>query len=281
MIKHDLVWTFQSRASIRQIFTYLTEAKIRACLSFLQDNGYLLPGNFNHLKLDRTKWYAMTEKALQLFGENNQPLDEITNHWRNQPIIGENNQPIQEIENNKYNIININNNNPPLSPQGEMSAENVFKNFILHDEQIQIPEQKIKEIEKKIEKEKSSAKKEKDENDVVLLDWRNDFASYKDLLRQAYYRLLDDVKYKESRIKFYPGISYEKTLEKMCVDYWATEQGWKKCKKRKSKEIDLVATLKNGFGLASNRVYLSKSEKSTTDFENSKYGKLLKNKGLM
>ncbi len=45
------------------------------------------------------------------------------------------------------------------------------------------------------------------------------------------------------------------TLDKVCIDYWATEDGWKKKKKSQSDTINWKTTLAKGIGNKLNHVY--------------------------
>ena len=60
-------WTYNSVRSLTKIFTYLSRYQIEKALKDLEDNGYIVSGNFNKLAYDRTKWYSITEKGYQLF----------------------------------------------------------------------------------------------------------------------------------------------------------------------------------------------------------------------
>lgn len=86
-------------------------------------------------------------------------------------------------------------------------------------------------------------------------DWKKDFNAYYQLVLQAQHQLLYDDNYKAQKEKFHPNIDYELSLEKMVTEYWGTERAWEHKKKSKSKEINMVTTLKKAFDISSNRVY--------------------------
>ena len=68
-VKHfhdEYCWTYNSLEALKNLFPYLNKEKIRYALSKLIDKGYLIKGNYNKLKLDRTCWYAMTEKSFSI-----------------------------------------------------------------------------------------------------------------------------------------------------------------------------------------------------------------------
>lgn len=50
-------WMFNSVKAFQKQFSYLTEKQIRTCLKKLEDNSYLIAGNYNEKNYDKTKWY--------------------------------------------------------------------------------------------------------------------------------------------------------------------------------------------------------------------------------
>lgn len=61
-------WTYNSTKAFTQLFPYFSEKQIRTILGKLEKSGLILVGNYNKSAYDRTKWYALTDKALALFG---------------------------------------------------------------------------------------------------------------------------------------------------------------------------------------------------------------------
>lgn len=97
-------------------------------------------------------------------------------------------------------------------------------------------------------------------NDEVnkINNWREDFLAYIAIVDEAKVMLLSDLSFKADKEKYYPNIDYKLTIEKMVKEYWGTEIGWNKRKKSKTKNLNMVLTLKKGFDYATNRVYKSK-----------------------
>lgn len=62
-------WTYSTVAEYAETFPYLTEKQIRRILSYLEDNGLLYTGIFNKNCYDRTKWYTVSPKGIQLLRE--------------------------------------------------------------------------------------------------------------------------------------------------------------------------------------------------------------------
>jgi DNA-binding PadR family transcriptional regulator len=60
------VWLYNSITGFAKVWEYLSEKEIRTALDGLEKDGYLKTGNYNKFQQDRTKWYALTEKACEL-----------------------------------------------------------------------------------------------------------------------------------------------------------------------------------------------------------------------
>lgn len=61
-------WTYNSIAAFSKLFPYLTPKQIRGALDRLVKRGLILKGNFNKTSIDRTTWYALTDKGYAAFG---------------------------------------------------------------------------------------------------------------------------------------------------------------------------------------------------------------------
>jgi hypothetical protein len=85
--------------------------------------------------------------------------------------------------------------------------------------------------------------------------WRTDFEIYKSELREVYLSLKDDRAFIADQRRYHPGVDVALTLEKACVNFWATEAGWKHKKRQKTNEIDWEATLTNAISQPQNKVY--------------------------
>lgn len=59
-------WTYNSVKAFSDLFPYMTEKKIRSTLMKMEEQGLLITGNFNKSQYDRTKWYALTDKAYSI-----------------------------------------------------------------------------------------------------------------------------------------------------------------------------------------------------------------------
>lgn len=61
---HDgYYWTYNSRKAYLELFPYMGERQLNDAFKKLIDKGYIISGNYNTMKLDRTLWYTLTNKA--------------------------------------------------------------------------------------------------------------------------------------------------------------------------------------------------------------------------
>ena len=105
MIMDNSVWFFTSRKNIQSVFPYLSEQKIKTCISKLLEGEYIKKTN-NPNRMVKTNWYALTDKSLAIFGDNSQRLVKTTNDWLKQPTNNSNNIYNNNIkETNSINTI--------------------------------------------------------------------------------------------------------------------------------------------------------------------------------
>lgn len=94
---HDgLYWTYNSTRAWTELYPYLSKSAINTAIKKLEDMGYILTGNYNKSSYDRTKWFAITDEGLRLYGESiyrksEMDSSEIGNRF------AENGQPIPVI----------------------------------------------------------------------------------------------------------------------------------------------------------------------------------------
>lgn len=91
---HDgLYWTYNSVKAWRDLYPYLGKSAIDSALKRLEERGFIKVGNYNKSAYDRTKWYAITDDGLRLFGDSiseNREMDEAESGNG----LGENEEPI-------------------------------------------------------------------------------------------------------------------------------------------------------------------------------------------
>ena len=90
---------------------------------------------------------------------------------------------------------------------------------------------------------------------AVALGWRDSFEVYQSGLRDVYLSLVNDKSFIAQQEKYNPGVNIQLSLEKACMNFWATEAGWKHKKKQKTKDIDWKSTLINAITQPLNKVY--------------------------
>lgn len=90
----------------------------------------------------------------------------------------------------------------------------------------------------------------------VEINWKNDFDTYIEELRTARKELFENTEWLEKQQSFNPGVDIKKSIDKSCVNYWATEAGWKNKKRKQIKTVDWKATFANAISSPQNRVYL-------------------------
>lgn len=93
--------------------------------------------------------------------------------------------------------------------------------------------------------------------------WKKDFKVYLEDLRNDYKRITAEKDWISQQEKFNPGVDIQKSIEKSCVNYWATEAGWKKKKGSKIKSIDWKSTFANAVSQPMNRVYKDRLNSAT------------------
>lgn len=105
-------------------------------------------------------------------------------------------------------------------------------------------------------KEESNVKVSSNSN----ITWREDFALYQSELREAWKAIITS-EYITDRERYHPGLDIKMTLEKACIDFWATKAGWKNKKDSKTKEINWLSTFNKSLSNKMNQVWKEKLNK--------------------
>ena len=63
-------WTYNSVAALVALFPFWTYKQIRTILASLIKQGCLIEGNYNEMKYDRTKWYALGDEIVKCTRQN-------------------------------------------------------------------------------------------------------------------------------------------------------------------------------------------------------------------
>ena len=97
------VWFYLSSLKIQEVFPYLSPQAVKTILSHLIENGFLIKDHKGEGqdKFDRTTWYSLTDKAIQLFHLRISTNGEAENNH----IV--NNRSYNTSSNEESNIVNI------------------------------------------------------------------------------------------------------------------------------------------------------------------------------
>lgn len=108
------VWTYNSVKAFAEMMPYASPKQIRSALSHLEAEGLIITGNFNKSPYDRTKWYALTDKALSICRYENfhLPAGENGSTAKGGPIP----------DNYTYTDTDFYTDTTPLTPQGEAAV---------------------------------------------------------------------------------------------------------------------------------------------------------------
>jgi hypothetical protein len=90
-------------------------------------------------------------------------------------------------------------------------------------------------------------------------EWDKDFWAYRKMVILAYREIVGNPEIIKQQEKLNPGIDIELSLQKSIINFWGTRAGWKNKKGKRSKEINMKATLINN--IDKNKVWKDKDDK--------------------
>lgn len=104
-------WTYNSAVAMVKLFPYYTKKQIERIVNKLVSEGYLIKGNYNQSKYDRTAWYAITDMGITKLPNGNLQVTkrEFQNPETVTPIPI--NNTINNTDSNTNNIKEINKEN--------------------------------------------------------------------------------------------------------------------------------------------------------------------------
>lgn len=149
-------WTFNSTRAFNELFPYVSEKQIKYALKHLREEEIIQIGNYNKNALDRTLWYAFTEKGKAIV--SNCPMDRTKEN--NVHETKENNplsqivRPIPYINNTDINTdIKLNKEKKNISKDIFLEKKKFgeFENVFLTDEQYQKLKDKFYDVDERIE----------------------------------------------------------------------------------------------------------------------------------
>lgn len=81
-------WTYNTQKALSDLFPYIHETKIQRSLKFLCECDFIIKGNFNKNKLDRTCWYAFSDKAISILQNEGYDISKMKNaNYQNEATI--------------------------------------------------------------------------------------------------------------------------------------------------------------------------------------------------
>ena len=116
---HDgYFWTYNSKRALAELFPYLTERKIGIAFQKLIDEGLVLTGNYNKNPMDRTLWYALSEKGKCILHYCEMHFTSTSNGFCGNagPIPNINNNIISQVTSNLTHISSNNEKDLSLNP---------------------------------------------------------------------------------------------------------------------------------------------------------------------
>jgi uncharacterized phage protein (TIGR02220 family) len=70
-------WIYNTYKEWQKQLPFWSESTIIRTIRSLEDQGYLITGNWNHMKMDKTKWYAIDYEKVEELEENQSELSSI------------------------------------------------------------------------------------------------------------------------------------------------------------------------------------------------------------
>ena len=106
-------WSYDTRRALEQRFPFWTRRQLDRIIANLKDAGALLSGNFSRDKTDRTCWYALSDRVLEVYQARGGPG--ARNGEMHRPKPG---QPVHETGKCKKETVTDQENSTPLPPRG-------------------------------------------------------------------------------------------------------------------------------------------------------------------
>lgn len=125
-----LYWTYNTKRAYSEFFPYMNETKISRVIKHLEEEGVIVKGNYNSDKWDKTNWYGITKRGLELlsaYGYNMMPFSPLLQNDSFDRVkmhdgVSQNEQSII-IKYTNNNIANNNNN------KKEYKEKELFEQF--------------------------------------------------------------------------------------------------------------------------------------------------------
>lgn len=79
MFKDRRTWCYSSAKAFNKYILYMNPQKIRRVLQKLEENGFIMIGNYNKSCLNKTLWYSFTDKAMKELHDNGYDFSKMKN----------------------------------------------------------------------------------------------------------------------------------------------------------------------------------------------------------
>lgn len=149
-------WTYNSTRAFNELFPYVSEKQIKYALKHLREEKIIQIGNYNKNTLDRTLWYAFTEKgkSIVLNCTMDRTKENDVHRTKENNPLSQNVQPIPYINNTDINTnIKLNKEKKNISKDIFLEKKKFgeFENVFLTDEQYQKLKDKFYNADERIE----------------------------------------------------------------------------------------------------------------------------------
>ena len=67
-------WTYNTLEALSKLFPFWSRRQLERIINGLKEAGALLAGNFSEDRTDRTRWYALADCILEVYGESEPPI---------------------------------------------------------------------------------------------------------------------------------------------------------------------------------------------------------------
>lgn len=132
-------WTYNSYEAFQQTFPFFSKNTIKYEMQKLERDGYILSDNFSKNRMDHTKWYAVSDKAIVEFpslGKKNFPSDgqKLSEQEGRKLTAGTKKNQLPTINTNNKLTDSIPHISHPDKAQEEKTAERVAMTETVPDE---------------------------------------------------------------------------------------------------------------------------------------------------
>lgn len=112
--------------------------------------------------------------------------------------------------------------------------------------------------------EQGTGNREIRENENSFPTWWKSYDEYKELVRQGFNAVMDDLEWLEHQQRLNPGLHIQRSCRKAYENYWSREERWKKIVtgpiKRRPRKLNMKNALADSLGWSAYKSYLTREE---------------------